>query len=137
MHPVEHHSNWIEFYPDAGEEIPKDLSPEKGPRFRMTVYVDADHAHDLVTRRSITVILVMINNVPIRWISKRQKAAETSTYDSESVSSRIATEHVLEIRRMLRLLGVPLDGLASMLGDKMSIFLNTTAPSSVNEVCIH
>jgi hypothetical protein len=30
MYPAEHHSNWIEFYPDAGEEIPKDLPPEKG-----------------------------------------------------------------------------------------------------------
>jgi hypothetical protein len=49
-HPVEYHSNWMEFYPDAREEIPKDLHPEKGSRVRMTVYVDADHAHDLVTR---------------------------------------------------------------------------------------
>jgi hypothetical protein len=28
--------------------------------------VDADHAHDLVTRRSITGILVMLNKKPIR-----------------------------------------------------------------------
>jgi hypothetical protein len=39
----------MEFYADAGEETPKDLHPERGPRVRMTVYVDADHAHDLVT----------------------------------------------------------------------------------------
>jgi hypothetical protein len=51
---VEDHSNWMEFYPDASEEIPKDLPPEMRPRVRMTVYVDADYAHDLVTRRSIT-----------------------------------------------------------------------------------
>jgi hypothetical protein len=66
---VEDHSNWMEFYPDASEEIPKDLPPEKEPRVRMTVYVDADHAHDLVTRRSITGILIMLNKIPIRWIS--------------------------------------------------------------------
>jgi hypothetical protein len=64
---VEDHSNLMEFYPDAGEEIPKDLPPEKGPRVRMTIYVDADHAHDLVTRRSITGILVMLNNTHIIW----------------------------------------------------------------------
>jgi hypothetical protein len=29
----------------------------------MTVYVDADHAHDLVTRRSITQILVMLKKI--------------------------------------------------------------------------
>jgi hypothetical protein len=49
-YPVEDHSNWMEFYPDASEAIPKDLPPEKGPRVRITVYVDADHTHDLVTR---------------------------------------------------------------------------------------
>jgi hypothetical protein len=80
----------VEFYPHAGEQILKDLPPGKLPRVRMTVYVDADHAHDLVTRRSITRILVMLNNTPIRWISKRQKTVETST-GSELVASRIAT----------------------------------------------
>jgi hypothetical protein len=79
----------MEFYTDASEEIPKDLPLEKGPRVRMNVYVDADHAHDLVTRTSITGILVMINNTPIRWISKRQKTVETSTYRSEMVASRV------------------------------------------------
>jgi hypothetical protein len=54
MYPNEYHSNWMEFNPDAGEEIPKDLPPEKGPRVRMTVCVNADCAHDLVTKRSIT-----------------------------------------------------------------------------------
>jgi hypothetical protein len=50
----------MEFHPDASEEIPKDLPPEKWPKVRMTVYVDADHVDDLVTRISITGILVMI-----------------------------------------------------------------------------
>jgi hypothetical protein len=91
VYPIEDHSNWMKFYPGASEEIPKDLPPEKGPRVRMTVYVDADHAHDLVIRRSITGILVMLNNTPIRWFSKRQKIVETSTYGSELVASRIVT----------------------------------------------
>jgi hypothetical protein len=51
IYPIEDHSNWMEFYPDAREEIPQDLPPEKGPRVRMTVYVGADYAHDLVTRK--------------------------------------------------------------------------------------
>jgi hypothetical protein len=93
----------------AGEEIPEDLPPEKGPRVRMTVYVDNDHSHNLVTRRSITGILVMLNNTPIRWICKRRKTVETSTYGSELVSSRVAMELILEIRHMLRSLGVALD----------------------------
>jgi hypothetical protein len=114
VYPVEDHSKWMEFYPDASEEIPKDLPPEKAPRLRMIVYVDADHAHDLVTRRSITGILVMLNNTPIRWISKRQKTVDTSTYGSELVASRVATELILEIRYMLQSLRVALDGPALM-----------------------
>jgi hypothetical protein len=110
MYPVEDHSNWVEFFPDSGEEITMDLPPEKGSRVKMTVYVDADHAHDLVTRRSITGILVMLNNTPIRWISKRQKTVETSTYGSELLASRVAMELILEVRYILRSLGVPLDG---------------------------
>jgi hypothetical protein len=30
VYPVEHHSNRMEFYSDAGEDIPKDLPPKKG-----------------------------------------------------------------------------------------------------------
>jgi hypothetical protein len=142
VYPVEDHSNYMEFYPDAREEIPKDLPFEKGPRDRMTVYVDADHAHDLVTGRSITGILVMLNNTPIRWISKRQKTVETSTYVSELVVSRVDAELILEVRYMLRSLGVALDGPALMLGDNMSAVLNTTVPSTVlkknhNEIAYH
>jgi hypothetical protein len=131
VYPVEDHSNWIGFYPDASEEIPKDLPLEKWPRVRMTVYVDADHAHDHVTRRSISGILVMINNTTIIWISKRQKTVETSTYGSELVASRVATGLILEVRYMLRSLGMALDGPALMLDDKMSVVLNITVPSSI------
>jgi hypothetical protein len=29
VYPVEDHLNWMEFYSDSGEDIPKDLPPEK------------------------------------------------------------------------------------------------------------
>jgi hypothetical protein len=32
VYAIEDHSNWMEFYPDTGEEIPKDLPPEKDQR---------------------------------------------------------------------------------------------------------
>jgi hypothetical protein len=73
----------------------------------------------------------MLNNMPIRWISKRQKTVETSTYGSELVASRVATELILEVRYMLWSLGVALGGTALMLGDNMLVVLNNTFPSSV------
>jgi hypothetical protein len=56
---------------------------------------------------------------------------ETSTNGSELVVSRISTELILEVRYMLWSLGVALDGTALMLGDNVSVVLNTTVPSSV------
>jgi hypothetical protein len=69
----------------------------------------------------------MINS----WFCKRQKTVETSTYSSELVAARVATELIIETRCQLRMLGVPVDGPALMLGDNMSIILNTSVPSSV------
>jgi hypothetical protein len=47
------------------------------------------------------------------------------------VASRVATELILEVRYMIRSLGVALDGPALMLGDNMSVVLNIKVPSSV------
>jgi hypothetical protein len=60
--PVDDLANWKDFYPNAEEAIPDDFPLPKGLKVWMTVYVDADHGHDLVTRRAITVILIMLNN---------------------------------------------------------------------------
>ena len=122
--------NWSEFYPDATEELPEDMPTPKGKPVLITEYVDADHAHDLVTRRSITGALLYLNSTPIKWYSKRQNTVETSTYGSELVAARIATELIMEMRYKLRMLGVPLLGSAVLYGDNQSVVLNTTVPSS-------
>ena len=138
----EEHPNWKDVYPDAEEELPYDMPESKGSPMRITCYVDADHAHDVVTRRSVTGIVLLINNTPVRWISKRQKTVESSTYGSELVAARLASELIMEVRYTLRMMGVALDGPAMLLGDNMSVVLNTTVPSSVlkkkhNAICYH
>ena len=77
------------------------MPPPQGKTARITVYVNANHGHDLVTRQSVIGIILFINNMPIRWISKRQATVETSTYGSELVTARIATELIMEIRYKL------------------------------------
>ena len=124
--------NWKEFYPDAEEDDkPPKMPQPKGTAARITVYVDADHAHDQLTRRSVTGIVLLVNNTPVKWVSKRQKTVETSTYGSELVAARIATDLIIEYRYTLRMLGVPVDGPALLLGDNKSVILNTTVPSSI------
>ena len=57
--------NWTEFYPHAIEEIPKDMPEPKGKEVKLSSSFDASHASDLVTRRSVTGVLQIINNTPI------------------------------------------------------------------------
>ncbi len=60
--------NWHELYPDAAEELPPNQPPPKGKPAQVVCYVDADHAHDLVTRRSVSGVLLLVNHTPIKWL---------------------------------------------------------------------
>ena len=76
-HDIDHDdADWTEFYPDAEEELPSDMPDPRGKPVRITVYLDADHAHDVVTRRSVTGIFILLNNTPIKWVGKCLKTLE-------------------------------------------------------------
>ena len=60
----------MEAYLNATEELPPDMVTPMGKPAWITCYVDADHAHDKITCRSVTSILLFINGTPIKWISK-------------------------------------------------------------------
>ena len=123
--------NWKEFYPGAKEQLPYNPPRPMGRLARITVWVDASHAICLVTRRSVTGVIVMIDGMIYKTYCKRQSTVESSTYGSELVASRIAVDIVIEVRYSLRMLGIEIDGPALMLGDNKSVILNTSVPSSV------
>ena len=72
----------------------------------------------------------MIGNTPLVWISKRQKTVETLTYGAELVAACIAVDLVIEMRYKLRMLGVKMEKKTVMIGDNLSVVINTTIPSS-------
>ena len=58
------------------------------------------------------------------------------------VAARIASELILEMQYKLRMLGVPVEGPAMLLGNNMSVILSTTIPSLVlkkkhQAICYH
>jgi hypothetical protein len=124
---VTKYENW-----KAEEQLPEDHMPMPyGMKARITVYVDANHAHDVMTCGSVTAILLLINNMPVWWYTKRQRTVETSMYGAELVVARIAMDMIIEMRYILHMLGVPVDGPALILGDNNSVVLNTSVPSSI------
>ena len=52
---------------------------------------------------------MLLNKTPIQWYSKSHNTVETSTYGSELVAMRIATELTMAMCYKIRMLGVPID----------------------------
>ena len=90
-------------------------------------------AGDLVTRRSRTGFIVFLNGAPIYWSSKKQTSCETSTFGSEFVAMKQATEYIRGLRYKLRMMGITVDEPAFVFGDNQSVLANTTAPGSTLE----
>jgi hypothetical protein len=112
------------------EELPSDMPKSLGPSMTSRVYVDSDHAGDLVTQRSRTGFVVFLNGAPIYWSSKKQTSCETSTFGSEFVVMKQATEYIRGLRYKLRMIGITVDEPAFVFGDNQLVLANTTAPSS-------
>ena len=117
-------------YGDVKEEIPNDTPEPLGNYVITTHYVDANLFHDILTGRSVTGILHLINKTPLDWFSKKQATVETATYGSEFVAARTCTEQIIELRMTLRYLGVPLRKKCYMFGDNESVVNSACAPQA-------
>jgi len=122
--------DWKDYYPEATEQIPSDAPPPRGRKFQTNMFVDADHAANLVNRRSVTGFIIFICGAPIVWYSKRQNTIETSTFGSEFVALKIATERLEALRYKLRMMGIRLDGPTNCFCDSESVVRNVTEPES-------
>jgi hypothetical protein len=111
-------------YNDATEELDPGLPSPRGKPMETFVFFDSDHGHNKVTRRSLTGCLVVVGSTPISWMSKRQGAIASSTYQAEFMAARVAVEEAIAIRYMLRSLGVPVDRPTLFLGDNKSVMTN-------------
>jgi hypothetical protein len=98
----------------------------------LPLLVDANHAGNVITRRSHTGIIIYVQNAPIIWFSKRQNMVESSSFGSEFVALRTAKEDmIVALRYKLRMFGVPIDGPANVFCDNNDVVKNTTIPESM------
>jgi hypothetical protein len=123
--------DWTEFYGDVEEELPPRMPQPLGLPVTISVFVDANHAGNIVTRRSHTGILIYLQNTPILWHSRRQNTVETSTFGSEFVALRNARDMIVALRYKLRMFGIPLSGPAFVFCDNQGVVKNASIPESV------
>lgn len=116
IHPRDRAVYIKELYPDAEQAIPYDMPEPLGEPVFVTCFVDADHAGNRVTRRSHSGIIIYVNSTPIIWYSKRQNTVESSTFGSELIAMKQATDMGEALFYKLRMFGVPIKGECHVLG---------------------
>jgi hypothetical protein len=57
--------------------------------------------HNLVTGRSVTTTIHLVNKTTSDWYSKKQATVETATYLSEFVAARTCIEQIIDLRNTL------------------------------------
>lgn len=115
-------------YKGAEELMPHDCPEPLGKPVVMTTFVDANLYHDLVNGKSVTGILHLFNQTVVDWFSKKQATVETATYGAEFIAARTAMEQIIDLRIMLRYLGVPIHGSTMMFGDNESVVNSSSTP---------
>jgi hypothetical protein len=123
-------ANWKEFYGDVEEELPPNMPEPRGHSVIISAFVDANHAGNVVTRRSHSGIFIFVQNALIIWFSKRQNTVESATFGSEFVALRICKDLIVALRYKLRMFGVPVDGPANVFCDNRGVVRNVSIPES-------
>jgi hypothetical protein len=108
-------------YGDVSEILPHDAPEPLGKRITLSHYVDANLMHDMISGKSVTGILHLLNKTPTDWFCKKQSTVETATYGSEFAAARACVEQIIELRTTLRYLGLNICSKSYMFGDNKSV----------------
>ena len=93
--------------------------------------MDADFAGDRMKRMSQLGFIIMMNNEPIYWYSKKQTACEKSSFGSEFLALKSCCEYLKGLRVKLRQMGIPVVNPCFVYGDNQSVLWNSTIPDSM------
>ena len=91
-------ADWKDFYGDVEEELPPKMADPRGNVVRISAFVDANHAGNVVTRRSHSGIIIFVQNDSIIRLSTRQNTVEAATFGSDFFALRICKELIVALR---------------------------------------
>jgi hypothetical protein len=94
-------------------------------------YVDAAHATDLVTRRSITGLMFMFCGGSIAYKSNIQSTVSTISTETEFIAAVHAAKIATYLRSVLMELGYPQDGPTTLYEDNAAaiLMINASCPT--------
>jgi hypothetical protein len=103
-------------------DFPQPVSP-----IELAGYVDAAHATDLTTRRSITGLVFMFGGGPLAYKSKIQSTVSTSSTEAEFLAAVHAAKIAKYLRSILLELGYPQLGPTTLYEDNAAAILMVNA----------
>jgi hypothetical protein len=112
-------------YVDTNADLPSFPCP--ADRFQLTGYVDAAHANDVSTRRSVTGIVFTLCGGAISYRSKLQPTVSTSSTEAEFIAAVSAAKTALYLRSILHELGVTQHGPTILYEDNQATILMVNA----------
>ena len=118
-------------YLNAAKELYANLLTPLVEEISITVFIDSDHGHDKVTRRSIMGLIAFLGWAPAIYLSKRQGAIKTSTYGAELCAMKTDFEETIAIRYLMQCLGFNVETASLLCGDNMGVIQNSTIKSSI------
>ena len=113
------------------EELPTNMPDPRGNVVRISSFVNANHAGNVVTYQSHLGIIIFVQNAPIIWFPKRQTTVEAATFGSEFIALRICKELIVVLCYKLHMFRVPLDGPADVFCDNNGVVINSSKPESI------
>ena len=112
------------------EEIPANKPEPRGIPVWVSLFCDADHAGNLLTRRSHTGLFIFINNYLIDWYSKEQATVESITFGRETIIMRTGIDKVQALQYKLYMMVILMDSPAYVFCDNQLVVLTAQKPET-------
>jgi len=96
---------------------------------KLIAFSDADHASDVISRKSIGAYVLMLNGGPISWKSKQQSIVATSSTESEFNALFETVREIMWIRQLLKDLDLIQDESTTLYCDNQAAISITTKES--------
>ena len=123
--------DFLDDYKDSEDNLDPNFLEPFGRELETTMFFDADHAHDIATRRLITGLITFVGSVSVMWSSRRQVCIASSTYCAEFIAMRNAVEEIISLRYMLQYMGIPITKPTFAFKDNFGVIQSATIQFSV------
>ncbi|CEG48396.1 copia proteinlike [Plasmopara halstedii] len=79
---------------------------DRNKQITLESYSDADFTADKGDRKSLTVVIVLLNGMPVSWATKKKGSVSLSTMEAELIAASETAREFFGIREMLKEVGL-------------------------------